>query len=158
MPQQRLVAVPKRRAALRVVLSSTANTATRPGHASRSRCRSAKPERVQQRCFAELEEAVSASRSYRGKVLSLESDNDYRGRSKGITVHGCRRSRRDEVILPEATLKLLDRNVLNFVKSRDGLRASVNRPARASCSTGRPAPARPTPSAIWPATCPATPR
>jgi ATP-dependent Clp protease adapter protein ClpS len=33
---------------------------------------------------------------------------------------------------------------------------SASRPARASCSTGRPAPARPTRSAISPPTCPGT--
>ena len=36
-----------------------------------------------QRCFAELESAVSAARSYRGKILSLDRDADYRGRSTG---------------------------------------------------------------------------
>jgi ATPase family associated with various cellular activities (AAA) len=75
-----------------------------------------------QRCFSELEDAVNASRSYRGKVLSLEGDSDYRGRSKGVMVHRLAAVVRDEVILPEATLRLLDRNVLNFVKSRDRLR------------------------------------
>jgi hypothetical protein len=76
-----------------------------------------------QRCFTELEAAVNASRSYRGKVLSLESDGDYRGRSKGVMVHRLPAVARDEVILPEPTLRLLDRNVLRFVGSRDGLRA-----------------------------------
>ena len=76
-----------------------------------------------QQCFAELEAAVNDSRSYRGKVLSLDSDSDYRGRSRGVMVHRLPPVVRDEVILPEATLKLLDRNVLKFVRSRDGLRA-----------------------------------
>jgi len=75
-----------------------------------------------QRCFAELESAVNAARSYRGKVLSLDRDNEYRGRSRGITVHKLPPVQREEVILPEATLKLLDRNVLNFVGSRAQLR------------------------------------
>ena len=75
-----------------------------------------------QRCFAELENAVNAARCYRGKVLSLDGDADYRGRSKGIMVHKLPPVRRDEVILPEATLKLLDRNVLSFVGSRAQLR------------------------------------
>ena len=74
-------------------------------------------------CFAELEAAVNESRSYRGKVLSLDSDNDYRGRSKGVMVHRLPPVERHEVILPDATLALLDRNVLSFVKSREGLRA-----------------------------------
>ena len=40
-----------------------------------------------QRCFSELESAVNAARCYRGKVLSLDGDRDYRGRSSGIMVH-----------------------------------------------------------------------
>ena len=72
--------------------------------------------------FSELEEAVNAARSYRGKVLSLDSDRDYRGRTRGMTVHRLQPVARDEVILPAATLDLLDRNVLKFVHSRDALR------------------------------------
>jgi len=75
-----------------------------------------------QRCFSELENAVNAARSYRGKILSLDGDTDYRGRSKGIMVHRLPPVRREEVILPDATLKLLDRNVLSFVDSRPQLR------------------------------------
>jgi ATP-dependent Clp protease adapter protein ClpS len=75
-----------------------------------------------QRCFSELESAVDAARSYRGKVLSLESDSDYRGRSRGVMVHKLPPVHREDVILPEATLKLFDRNVLNFVGSRAQLR------------------------------------
>jgi ATPase family associated with various cellular activities (AAA) len=75
-----------------------------------------------QRCFSALENAVNAARCHRGKVLSLDGDTDYRGRSRGIMVHRLPPVRREEVILPEATLKLLDRNVLNFVGSRAQLR------------------------------------
>jgi ATP-dependent Clp protease adapter protein ClpS len=75
-----------------------------------------------QRCFAELEAAVNDARCYRGKVLSLEGAGDYSGRSRGIMVHKLPPVRREDVILPEATLKLLDRNVLNFVDSREQLR------------------------------------
>jgi ATP-dependent Clp protease adapter protein ClpS len=75
-----------------------------------------------QRCFSELERAVDAARCYRGKILSLDADADYRGRSKGVMVHRLAPVRREEVILPEATLKLLDRNVLSFVGSRAQLR------------------------------------
>jgi ATP-dependent Clp protease adapter protein ClpS len=75
-----------------------------------------------QRCFTELERAVSAARSYRGKVLSLDRDTEYRGRSTGIKVHKLPPVDREDVILPEATLKLLDRNVLSFVGNRDALR------------------------------------
>src|SRR5712671_4953673 len=76
-----------------------------------------------QRCFAELESAVNEARCYRGKVLSLDGDADYRGRTRGVMVHKLPSVQREDVILPEATLKLLDRNVLNFVGSRPQLRA-----------------------------------
>jgi ATP-dependent Clp protease adapter protein ClpS len=75
-----------------------------------------------QRCFSELENAVNDARCYRGKVLSLDSDGDYRGRTRGVTVHKVPPVQREDVILPEATLKLLDRNVLRFVDNRAQLR------------------------------------
>jgi len=75
-----------------------------------------------QRCFSELENAVSAARSYRGKILSLERDAEYRGRSRGVMVHKLPTVQREDVILPEAALRLLDRNVLSFVGNRTQLR------------------------------------
>jgi ATP-dependent Clp protease adapter protein ClpS len=75
-----------------------------------------------QRCFSELESAVNAARSYRGKVLSLDGDEEYQGRTRGITVHKLPPVDREDVILPESMLKLLDRNVLGFVGSRAQLR------------------------------------
>jgi ATP-dependent Clp protease adapter protein ClpS len=75
-----------------------------------------------QGCFAELEAAVSAARSYRGKILSLDGDSDYRGHSRGVLVHRLPMVQREDVILPQATLKLLDRNVLDFVGNRAQLR------------------------------------
>jgi ATP-dependent Clp protease adapter protein ClpS len=75
-----------------------------------------------QRCFSELERAVNEARCYRGKVISLDAERDYRGRTRGVMVHKLPAVQREEVILPEATLKLLDRNVLSFVKNRPLLR------------------------------------
>jgi ATP-dependent Clp protease adapter protein ClpS len=75
-----------------------------------------------QRCFSELERAVNEARCYRGKVISLDADRDYRGRTRGVMVHKLPAVQREDVILPEATLKLLDRNVLDFVKNRPLLR------------------------------------
>jgi hypothetical protein len=75
-----------------------------------------------QRAFSELESAVNDARYYRGKVLSLDGDRDYRGRTRGIMVHKLPSVQREDVILPEATLKLLDRNVLSFVGNRPQLR------------------------------------
>jgi len=75
-----------------------------------------------QHCFAELERTVHAARSYRGKILSLDSEAEYRGRSRGLTVHRLPAVAREDVILPEQALRLLDRNVLRFVETRDALR------------------------------------
>jgi ATP-dependent Clp protease adapter protein ClpS len=75
-----------------------------------------------ERCFAELEKALREARSYRGKVLSFDVDDHYRGRSSGIMVHRLAPVHREQVILSEQTLKLLDRNVLRFVESREALR------------------------------------
>jgi ATP-dependent Clp protease adapter protein ClpS len=77
---------------------------------------------VVKRCFSELENAVRAAQSYRGKVLSFDVDTNYRGRSRGLMVHKLPLVQRAEVILPEATVRLLDRNVLNFVEGRAELR------------------------------------
>lgn len=74
------------------------------------------------RSFSDIENAVDAARCYRGKVLSFDADASYRGRSQGLMVHKLPRIERANVILPEATLKLLDRNVLNFVEKRTQLR------------------------------------
>jgi AAA+ superfamily predicted ATPase/ATP-dependent Clp protease adapter protein ClpS len=106
-----------------VVLSSHRE----PGHEAGIRIEIAVPAGAEggefvQRCFSELENTVSAARSYRGKILSLDVDSDYRGRSTGVMVHKLPSVQREEVILPDATLKLLDRNVLNFVGSRAQLR------------------------------------
>lgn len=75
-----------------------------------------------QRCFATIERAVSAAQSYRGKILSFDADANYRGRSRGLMVHRLPPVTAAEVILPAATLKLLDRNVLSFVGRRNELR------------------------------------
>jgi len=75
-----------------------------------------------QRTFTELEAAVSAARSYRGKVLSLEGGADYRGKSHGVMVHRLPPVDRDAVILPQRTLQLLNRNVMGLVENRAALR------------------------------------
>jgi cell division protease FtsH len=61
---------------------------------------------------------VLVADSYRGKILSLEKPEHYMGQSQGITVHKLRRVDRDQVILPEATLSSLERNVIRFVQQR----------------------------------------
>ena len=78
--------------------------------------------RLTQEFFKHLEDSILKAESYRGKILSLEeSDHSYSGQSTGITVHTLRDVERDQVILPESTLKLLDRNVIDFVKHRQKL-------------------------------------
>ena len=74
------------------------------------------------RCFTAIENAVNAANCYRGKILSFDADASYRGRSRGLMVHKLPPVGRANVILPEATLKLLDRNILNFVEYRAQLR------------------------------------
>ncbi len=74
------------------------------------------------RLFKHLEDALARSVTYRGKILSLEkSEHDYSGRSSGVKVHKLRMVERDQVILPEKTVALLDRNVIQFVKQRPQL-------------------------------------
>jgi hypothetical protein len=73
--------------------------------------------------FRTLEESVRTAESYRGKVLSLENNDDYTGESTGLTVHKIPPVSRDEVILPAQTLELLERNVVQFVQQRRQLAA-----------------------------------
>ncbi|APW63861.1 tetratricopeptide repeat protein [Paludisphaera borealis] len=77
---------------------------------------------VAQGFFRRLEEAVQCAESYRGKILSLEADEHYTGRSSGVRVHKLAHVERDQVILPARTLDLLERNVIRFV----GLRPRLN--------------------------------
>jgi len=74
------------------------------------------------RCFIAIENAVNAANSYRGKILSFDGGANYSGRSRGLMVHKLPSVERANLILPETTLKLLDRNILNFVKHRAQLR------------------------------------
>ncbi len=77
---------------------------------------------IVQSFFKQLEESVLKAESYRGKILSLEeSRHSYSGQSKGIKVHQLRHVERDQVILPEETISLLERNVIQFVKQREQL-------------------------------------
>jgi hypothetical protein len=65
-----------------------------------------------------LESAVKKAESYRGKVLSLENADSYGGEGTGIKVHHISPVRREDVILPEETLALVERNVLQFAAQR----------------------------------------
>ncbi|MGD9720954.1 MAG: AAA family ATPase [Pirellulales bacterium] len=71
--------------------------------------------------FEALETAVKQARSYRGRVLSMESTEEYTGQATGIKVHKLPPVQREDVVLPESTLKLLERNVVQFVAQRNML-------------------------------------
>src|SRR6267378_3104636 len=76
-----------------------------------------------QEFFRDLEVRVGAGRTYRGRVISLESQHDYLGRGGAVKVHRLRAVKREDVILPLKTLKLLDRNVAGFVAARERIKA-----------------------------------
>jgi len=78
--------------------------------------------RFSQEFFREVELRVGAGGAYRGRVLSLECGSDYSGRCGAVKVHRQRKVVREEVILPEKTLTLLDRNAGRFVAARDHIK------------------------------------
>ncbi len=71
--------------------------------------------------LAGLEAALSQVQSYRGKVISLEQRDDYSGKAGSVRVHKLRGVTRDQVILPEKTIKLLEQNVTEFIQQRSRL-------------------------------------
>ncbi len=68
-----------------------------------------------------VEKAVSECHAYRGKVISLEAEDRY-GNAGAVKVHKLATVTREEVILPEGTLRLLEQNVTGFIRQRDDLR------------------------------------
>jgi len=70
------------------------------------------------RLLTEIERKVNQAGSYRGKILSLEGSDNYSGGIGGVKVHRLKTVRREEVILPEKTLGLLEHNVTSFVHQR----------------------------------------
>ena len=77
---------------------------------------------VAERLFRRFEDTVTKAPCYRGKILSLENNEyDYTGMSAGIKVHQLRDVSREDIVLPEKTLDLLDRNIVRFVSNRDQL-------------------------------------
>jgi AAA+ superfamily predicted ATPase len=67
------------------------------------------------------EQTVAEGRTYRGRVLSLEQARSHSGKAAAIRVHRLREVTRDEIILPERTLALLERNITEFIRHRDEL-------------------------------------
>ena len=77
---------------------------------------------LSRRFLDELEEFVRRTGSYRGKVISLDRSDGYSGKHTPVYVHKLHNVQRDEVILPEKTMRLLDRNIGDFVRQREKLR------------------------------------
>jgi hypothetical protein len=103
------------------------SSAFRFGHAEGTHIEIAVPpgeagSHLSRRLLDELEALVRQTASYRGQVLSLDSPDRYSGHHGPLRVHKLRNVQRDEVILPEKTLQLLDRNIGDFVRQRERLR------------------------------------
>lgn len=81
----------------------------------------AKGTAISRQLFERLEALVRGTASYRGKVISLEAMDRYSGHSGTLRVHKLRKVRREDVILPEQTVRLLDRNVREFIQQREKL-------------------------------------
>jgi len=97
------------------------------GHAAGTRIEIAVPTgeaglHLSRRFFDELEDMIRQTASYRGKVISFEPSGGHSGKHSPLRVHKLRNVRRDEVILPDKTLLLLDRNIGQFVRHREQLR------------------------------------
>lgn len=74
--------------------------------------------------IAAIETAVAQGRSYRGKVLSLEGSETYRGTAaNALTVHFRTPVEEHELILPDAVKRALDRHIIRFAAERDALKA-----------------------------------
>jgi hypothetical protein len=74
---------------------------------------------LSRRLLDHIERKVNQAASYRGKVLSLEQTDNYHGTVGAIKVHKLHPVARSEVILPEKTLRLLERNVMQFIDQRE---------------------------------------
>jgi len=72
--------------------------------------------------FKLLEREVARSASYRGKILSLESRVPFEGTASEVRVHRLPPVSTDDIILPEKTLDMLERNVFDFFDQRADLR------------------------------------
>ena len=81
----------------------------------------AQGEAISEQYFSALEDAVAVAGCYRGKVLSLEIGEHYSGKSTGVLVHRLRTVEAEDIILPQATLDLLERNVFEFFAQRENL-------------------------------------
>lgn len=71
-----------------------------------------------------IEAAVAQGRSYRGKVLSLEASESFRGTAaNSLTVHFRTSVAEHELILPDIVKNALDRHIIRFAAERDALKS-----------------------------------
>jgi hypothetical protein len=73
--------------------------------------------------FRQLEQVISQGRSYRGRIISLEAHHHPFGGGSSVKVHRLAKVSRQDVILPQKTLAMLDRNVAGFMAARDTLKS-----------------------------------
>lgn len=76
-----------------------------------------------QELFREIELLVSQGRTYRGRIISLEGHIEAMGGGSTVKVHRLAKVTREDVILPQKTLAMLDRNVAGFVTARETLKS-----------------------------------
>lgn len=77
---------------------------------------------LSEQIFASLERQLSQDSCYRGRVLSLDQPYAWSGHASRIVVHDLAAVAREDVVLPEATLQLLERNVVAFAAQRPALK------------------------------------
>ncbi|WP_162312454.1 ATP-binding protein [Pseudoxanthomonas yeongjuensis] len=71
-----------------------------------------------------IEAAVAQGRSYRGKILSLEANETFRGTAaNALTVHFRTPVAEHELILPDVVKNALDRHIIRFAAERDALKS-----------------------------------
>jgi len=75
------------------------------------------PARVAARIMAELRTQAESGASWRGEVLVLEpAHDDYEVSPAGLRVERAAPVRREDIVLPEKTLALIERNTVGFVR------------------------------------------
>jgi hypothetical protein len=77
---------------------------------------------ISRRFLKDVEELVKSTASYRGKVISFATSQRFSGDTGNLHVHKLRVVPREDVILPDKTLALLERNVKGFIKQRERLK------------------------------------
>jgi hypothetical protein len=92
------------------------------------------------RLIEEIRSEIAAANVYRHKILSLECDPEHWGGSghANVRFHRFPIVRREDIILPEATLQLLERNTTRFFQYADEIKRSGRSVKRGLLLHGRP--------------------